>query len=105
MREGIYLPSKLADYIVARKPIIALSPSVGTIADMTIEGSINRVDRDNETQIAGAIKKLYDLYQAETLATKAPSDRLVSHFTAETISRRFLNLVADMMARSQRGLS
>lgn len=32
--EGIFLPSKIADYAQARKPIIAVSPVIGTLADL-----------------------------------------------------------------------
>ena len=42
-REGVFLPSKLCDYIAARKPVLALSPEVGTVADLAAEGGIRRV--------------------------------------------------------------
>jgi glycosyltransferase involved in cell wall biosynthesis len=33
-REGIFLPGKLADYATVRRPILSLSPPVGTVRDM-----------------------------------------------------------------------
>jgi hypothetical protein len=34
MREGIYLPSKVADYAVSNKPVLMFSPEAGTVADL-----------------------------------------------------------------------
>src|SRR4030042_2739340 len=57
--EGIYLPSKLADYVVAKKPTLALSPSVGVLSDMVPDGGIIRVSPNDEISISEAIGKLY----------------------------------------------
>jgi len=77
MAEGVFMPSKLADYLSAGRPILALSPPVGTVADFLSQGGGLRVDPDDATQIAQALQQLYALWQSHRLEDLAPAPSLI----------------------------
>lgn len=89
--EGIFLPSKLADYFAARKPVLALSPSKGTIADMAPDPGLVRVDPDDSGAIARAIEELYeDHHRGRLHVVRKPSEELVRSIEASTVAAQFL---------------
>jgi hypothetical protein len=93
MAEGIYLPSKLVDYIAARKPVLALSPSVGTVADMLPEKGLSRVDPDDAEGVASALGALYGLFRRGTLREHMVSDALAHQFRPDCVARQFISAV------------
>jgi glycosyltransferase involved in cell wall biosynthesis len=104
LKEGVFLPSKLCDYIVARKPVLALSPAVGTAADLAREGGI-QVVRPKDAMGAGqALVELYDAFIASRLDSYRPPEALVRRFEAKRVMQDFYALVADLtngQARSE----
>ena len=99
--EGIFLPSKLVDYISARKPVLALSPRVGEIADLVPGGGITRVDAGDAPGIRDAIRVLYEDFRKGTLALRSPSDAQVDQFRPELVAKRFLETVRELIAVKQ----
>jgi glycosyltransferase involved in cell wall biosynthesis len=97
MEEGIYLPSKLADYIVARKPVLALSPSVGVIADMLPCQGICREDVDSEEAIESAISRYFAEFTRGSLATLGPPEELCRQFESRNVAERFYRCVLDLL--------
>jgi glycosyltransferase involved in cell wall biosynthesis len=93
MEEGLFLPSKMADYIVARKPVLSLSPATGTINDMLPERGIIRINQDDTSGVANALAEYYKHYCNESLNEKTPSDALVSQFMPDTVVNIFLSAV------------
>lgn len=58
--EGIFLPSKVSDYMQNSKPIMALSPKVGVIHDRYLDGYINYfADITDANSIAECLEVLY----------------------------------------------
>jgi glycosyltransferase involved in cell wall biosynthesis len=102
MREGIYLPSKLADYIVAGKPVLALSPRVGTLSDLAGGAALTVVDQGDERQIQLAVRRLFESYQGQRLVG-APAE-LVEWFCADRIGKHFLKAVGDLPRARRAGL-
>jgi hypothetical protein len=90
-RGGIFLPAKFVDYVAAGKPVLALSPAVGTIADMLPEPGIVRCDVNDSPAIGRAIEGLYDDFRAGRLGLRAPSERLAREFTPASAAQRFLS--------------
>jgi glycosyltransferase involved in cell wall biosynthesis len=72
MREGIFLPSKLADYLGGARPILALSPMKGVVADLLKEGGGIIVEPDDVNGIGLALERLYDLWGSHRLAELTP---------------------------------
>jgi glycosyltransferase involved in cell wall biosynthesis len=95
--EGIYLPSKLADYILAQKPILALSPSVGVLSDMVPHGGIIRVSPNDETSIAETIGKLYKAFLSHSLHEYMPPNQLVRQFEAGPIAEKLLSELSHII--------
>lgn len=85
MQEGVFMPSKLADYLSARRPILALSPEVGTVTDYLSEGGGLRVDPDDEDAILHALQTLFECWQSGHLEDFAPPESLVSRILPEKV--------------------
>jgi hypothetical protein len=95
--EGIYLPSKLADYIVAKKPVLALSPSVGVISDMAQNGGIIRVSPNDETAIAEALARLYKAFRNSRLHEYTSAQKVVSRFEPGPVAELFLSEIGKVI--------
>jgi len=94
MTEGIFLPSKLCDYISARKPVLALSPEIGTVADLAQDGGIRRVRPNDTAGVARALVEHFDAFMQGTLDLYAPPDSLVLRFEGKSVIRDFLDSFA-----------
>ncbi len=103
--EGIYLPSKLADYIVAKKPILALSPSVGVLSDMVKHGGIIRVSPNDEKSIAEAIGKLYKTFQNGRIHEYTPPEELLGCFEEGAVAKKFIAAVSKIRGKRVRNRS
>ena len=101
MSEGIFLPSKLVDYISARKPILALSPRVGVVADLASGGGITRVDAGDARGIRDAIRALYEDFHSGTLALRSPSDAQVDQFRPDLVAKQFLGALRQLIAEKK----
>jgi hypothetical protein len=95
--DSIYLPSKFADYVAARKPVLALSPGRGTIADLLPCRGIVRVDPDDPNGIARAIGQFYPLWMEGKVQRESPPDELVARFAPETVAAKFLSAVLESL--------
>ncbi len=81
--EGIFLPSKIADYIQADKPIIALSPAEGVAHDLHIDGQIEYfADVTSPQQVASVIGQVYGDFLAGKLKRR---DKSVSFFSEDSV--------------------
>ena len=85
LKEGVFMPSKLADYLAAGKPILALSPRVGTVADYLKDGGGLVVEPDDVAGIAAALEQLLDLWQAGRLATLRPPAATIARVSPEQV--------------------
>ncbi len=94
-KEGIYLPSKVADYAAAGKVILALSPAVGVIADMLPCRGLVRVDPHDVPAIGEAIGHFYQLYKSGGLQSERLTDEFISQFTPARVADTFLHAVHD----------
>lgn len=85
MAEGIFFPSKLAEYLTAGRPILALSPAAGVAADLLAPGGGLRVAPDDPAAIAGAVAELYERWAAGRLAELGPSAEQAAGVSAATV--------------------
>jgi hypothetical protein len=99
--EGIFLPSKLCDYVVARKPVLALSPEAGTLNDLAEAGGIERVSPQDSARVSAVLKRYYQAFVAGTLAEHAPAESLVHRFEARTVIETFANSVRGLIPASR----
>ena len=101
LQQGIFLPSKLCDYIAARKPILALSPEVGTVNDLAREGGIRRVKPKDSAEVTEVLVELFDAFLAKRLGMYAPPEALVQRFEGRKVAKDFLSSVADFALASR----
>lgn len=85
MAEGIFFPSKLADYLAAGRPILALSPRVGVVADWLGRGGGIVADPGAAAEIAGALERIHGLWEGGRLEELAPGPELVRAVSAEAV--------------------
>jgi hypothetical protein len=91
MAEGIFFPSKCADYIAAGKPILAFSPRKGVVADLAVLGNgITRIDGEDSTGVAAALEDFYFAQQQGSLSRFAPDEALRSLCSPEHVTETFL---------------
>lgn len=88
--EGIYLPSKLTDYITALRPILALSPEIGEIGDIAAEAHIAHVAPSDTDGVAAALERLYSDHVNGKLERRAPPTAIARRFDPSTIAAQFL---------------
>ena len=93
IREGMFFPSKLADYLVSGKPVLALSPRRGVVADMAERGGVYRVDPKDPEMIQKALADLYTSFERGELQVRGPNPGLSSQFESGNVGQRFLDLV------------
>ena len=103
MAEGIFLPSKIVDYISARKPILALSPREGVISDLVSGGGITRLDAGDVRGIRDAIRGLYMDFRNGTLAQRCPRGPQVDQFRPEVVAKNFLDLLPEIVLANKGG--
>jgi hypothetical protein len=95
---GIYFPSKLADYIAANKPILALSPREGTVATLASSGELIRVDHDADA-VKNALSRLYAAFKAGTLSLCCPSTGFRMELEGRGVATKFLKACHNVIER------
>lgn len=87
--EGIFLPTKVSDFMQVGMPIMAISPANGVLNDLYREGYINYfADNTSSVSIKQAIKKCYDDFIAGRMVPrKIPTD-----YTENSVIAQYLSL-------------
>lgn len=93
-----FLPSKFADYALAGKPIIAVTPPRSGIRDyLTHYGGGRAVGHDAE-QIADAIRSVFARADVDGLAGAGVDGQLAEVFSPTTVGNQYRELVARVVA-------
>lgn len=96
MPEGIFLPSKFADYCWARRPLLAVTPRIGEVADYLQRVNLEVVPSDGGTlRIAEALRRLYDQWR-QNPGNAPNASGLCAEFEGSAISRKLFDLVFDI---------
>jgi hypothetical protein len=99
--EGIFFASKLADYLAHGKPVLALSPKIGTAADLANRGELIRIDQNPEA-VRDAIATLYGEFKKGALSSREPSEQLQTQVQGHAIAERFLDICQTLtLTRSE----
>lgn len=85
LREGIFFPSKLSDYLAGGRPILALSPRRGVAADLLAAGGGVLVEPGDEAGIAAALVRLHGLWREGRLAELAPRPEQAAAVSEDTV--------------------
>jgi hypothetical protein len=90
--EGVLMLAKLADYALVPKPILALSPRIGYMADMAQKGQCLHAPPDDEALTAEKILALYAAWKAGNLASYSSHNELKEMCKPETAAAKFEDL-------------
>lgn len=98
--ESIFFPSKLADYLVSGKPVLALSPPTGIAADFASCGELIRVDHDPDA-VCHTLTRLYSEFKRGTLGWRKASDRLIKQLQGQSVAEKFLSACRKLLSQAQ----
>ena len=96
--ESVFLPSKLIEYIGFRKPVLALTPTNGTSADLLRRLDQPVVPPNDPTAIASAIKKMFDDWGDGGLTVSKNYDEVACEFEMDSTGRQFAGVVQQLLA-------
>jgi len=98
--EGIFFPSKFVDFLQTGRPILAISPVVGTLKDIISQyGGGIAVDRSSPGAIANAIQKFYIEWKKRTLEEKYSSSRLFNLFSEKQVIEKYIEIFSLIKSR------
>lgn len=104
LEEGIFMPSKIVDYAQIGRPILALSPVKGTVADLFSHyGGGLAVDCRSAESVGHALEKLYGHWKSGTLQEAFDSDGLLDHFGEKRILGLYLDLINKLNPKAGTG--
>lgn len=99
--EGIFFPSKVTDFVQTGRPILAVSPRNGTMADLLdAHGGGVAADCRLRESVAAAIQLLYTEWKNGTLLQNYGSSKLFSIFGEDRIVAAYANLFEKLGARA-----
>lgn len=94
---SVFLPSKLIDYLIFKKPILGLTPLQGAAADLLRRLECPVVAPDNVPAIAEAVAELFKLWQSGSLRVSAAFDQVAQEYdiqqTTGALDRVFRELL------------
>jgi glycosyltransferase involved in cell wall biosynthesis len=91
--EGIFFPSKFVDFVQTGRPILAVSPVNGTLADiLTANGGGIVADCLSPDAISKAISTLYGAWKKGSLESMYGSSRLFNFFSEQQVLAQYLEI-------------
>jgi glycosyltransferase involved in cell wall biosynthesis len=100
---NVFLPSKIVDYIMLRRPIIGVTPARGASADVLRGLGCPIVDPTDPEAIALALRKAFLLWKGGAEATTVPPEQGTSEFDVVQTSHRFAEVLETVVAKAERG--
>lgn len=99
--EGIFLPSKFVDYVRSGRPILAISPQIGTLADiLNKDGGGIAVDGRQTNEVADALQNMYVCWLNGTLDEKYGSQKLYPHYSSEKVLKDYKEIISRIGNKS-----
>lgn len=104
LQDGIYLPSKLTDYVECGRPILAISPKNGVISDLVKKyGGGIAADCTSPEEIAFALFKMYESWGKGGLEKEYDLSALSTIFSEEAVLSEYLRVFKAIGVSSGRG--
>lgn len=96
---SVFLPSKLVDYLSARKPILGLTPEQGATASMLRRLGCPIVEPDDVTGAAAAIRELLRARERGPLKLPEAYERVAGEYEIRAVTRSLDQILRDAMQR------
>jgi len=105
---NVFLPSKVADYLMFEKPILGLTPASGATARLLRRLDCIVASPTNELEITDALEKLLAAYASRSLAVSAHFSTVAREFSVAEITARLDAILLGVVvqnspSRSRRG--
>ncbi len=101
LAEGIFLPTKLVEYARCRKPILAVSPRVGTAADLfASHGGGVLAEPGSPDAIAACLSRLYASWSSGTLSREFDAFPLAQQFHESNVMPVVDGIVSALLVGS-----
>lgn len=94
---NLFLPSKLVEYLAAKKPILGLVPSPGPSADLLRRLSFPLVDPTDKNAIAQTLVELIDKKKKRKLSVGPSFNAIVADYDIKATTRTFQNLLTGII--------
>jgi glycosyltransferase involved in cell wall biosynthesis len=98
IKEGIFFPSKLCDYLAAHKPVLALSPNEGTVRDLARHGGIVQAPPTDSNGVSDALVLLFEAFCHGKLSDHVAPASLAKRYEPDTVAETFLRMLRDTAA-------
>ena len=103
--EGIFLPSKLVDYLQNSRPILAVSPKSGTLSDIVCHyGCGEAADCRDPQSIYSALNKMYSAWQTGCLSEQYSAASALHDFSSGVMKTYHELFDSVLNARASRHL-
>lgn len=86
---NVFFPSKLVDYLMARRPILALTPAIGVTADIMTQLGYPAVEPGNVNAIVASIDELLARHAAGPLQPSAAAATGAAPYSLDATARAF----------------
>lgn len=97
--EGIFLPSKFADFVQTNRPILAISPVSGTLADvLSAHGGGIAADCSSVDKVALAVETMYLAWVDGTLEKKYQSGHLFGLYGEDVVMQKTIEVIQFAMS-------
>ncbi len=96
---NVFMPSKLVDYLMARRPILALTPATGPTAEIMQQLNYPILDPHDAGRVADAIEALLARYEAGSLTASTSGGDYLRQFSLDDTSRAFASILDSARAR------
>ena len=95
--ESVFFPSKFVDYIQTGRPILAITPRDSTVSSiLSKNGGGLAVTSNSVTEIAGALKKLYEAWMSGQLDDVFDSHPLLRLFDEKKVLGEYSHIFSEI---------
>lgn len=94
---NVFMPSKVVDYLMADRPILALTPKAGSTAEIMSQLGYPIVDPQDAGQVVAAIEELLRRHEAGELAPSHHGAAYIRQFGLDETSRAFDVILAETL--------
>lgn len=96
---GLFLPSKLIEYLPMRRPILGLTPAAGPSDELIRELGYPTVPPDDVIAIAAALGELLQAHVSGRLVPSLQHDTVAARFSVDTTANKFAAVLDRAMER------
>jgi hypothetical protein len=97
---SVFFPSKIVDYLMLRRPILGVTPTVGATAKLLGELGLPTVDPCDEAGLEAAVRRAYEQWRRGEPATALPAEQAIRRFDVADVAARFEAVLAFAAQRT-----